>query len=162
MGTDLCPTEIPMEFWRGPRKKDITRRASRRGTFFLRPPVGVQRAPPHPDRVTYFTRLFLMFTCSGCIENDEYPFENAITRRSAKGAPQKFKDFLWGPRTCTGGVTASCKSRRAQRPRKLDEKLNRHGRSARRVAFLRPCRDFSQYRSPLDYVSAIPKILVFV
>ena len=21
LGTDLCPTEIPMEFWRGPRKK---------------------------------------------------------------------------------------------------------------------------------------------
>ena len=73
------------------------------------------------------------------------------------------------------GESPSCKSRRALgvpaesifggvslRPRKLDEKLNRHGRSARRVAFLRPCRDFSQYRSPLDYVSAIPKILVFV
>ena len=59
--------------------------------------------------------------------------------------------------TCKGGVTASCKSRRAQRPRKLDVTLSRHGRSARRVAFLRPRGVFSDFCSPLDYVSARTK-----
>ena len=95
------------------------------------------------------------------IENNAHSFKDGNTRRSAKGAPQKIStDFLRGPRTCTGGVTASCKSRRALRPRKLDVTLSRHGHRARRVAFLRPCRSFSEYRSPLDYVSAILKPLV--
>ncbi len=40
------------------------------------------------------------------------------------------------------------------RPRKPDETLSRHGRSARRVAFLSPRATFSQYCSPLDYLYA--------
>ena len=52
-----------------------------------------------------------------------------------------FRRWNYAPltQTCTAGVCArSCKSRRAPRPRKLDETLSRHGRSARRVAFLSP------------------------
>ena len=40
------------------------------------------------------------------------------------------------------------------RPRKLDETLSRHGRRARRVAFLSPRAMFSEYCSPLDYLYA--------
>ena len=57
--------------------------------------------------------------------------------------------------TCTAGVCArSCKSRREMRPRKLDETLSRHGRRARRVAFLSPRAMFGEYCSPLDYLYA--------
>ena len=57
--------------------------------------------------------------------------------------------------TCIAGVCArSCKLRREMRPRKLDETLSRHGRSARRVAFLAPRAMFGQYCSPLDYLYA--------
>ena len=57
--------------------------------------------------------------------------------------------------TCTAGICArSCKSRREMRPRKLDETLSRHGRSARRVAFLSPRAMFGKYCSPLDYLYA--------
>ena len=57
--------------------------------------------------------------------------------------------------TCTaGGCARSCKSRREMRPRKPDETLSRHGRRARRVAFLSPRATFSQYCSPLDYLYA--------
>ena len=57
--------------------------------------------------------------------------------------------------TCTAGVCArACKSRREMRPRKLDEALSRHGRRARRVAFLSPRAMFSEYCSPLDYLYA--------
>ena len=47
------------------RSKNATRLASRRVTFFLRPQVGVQEAPPHPDRAMLFIRLFLPFTYYG-------------------------------------------------------------------------------------------------
>ena len=58
---------------------------------------------------------------------------------------------LWGPRQkYFGGVSL--------RPRKLDENLTRHGRRARRVAFLRPRGVFGEYCSPLDYVSARIKV----
>ena len=40
------------------------------------------------------------------------------------------------------------------RPRKPDETLSRHGRCARRVAFLSPRAMFSLYCSPLDYLYA--------
>ena len=57
--------------------------------------------------------------------------------------------------TCTAGVYArSCKSRREMRPRKPDETLSRHGRRARRVAFLSPRAMFSLFCSPLDYLYA--------
>ena len=63
--------------------------------------------------------------------------------------------------TCTAGACAcSCKSRRAPRPRKPDETLNRHGRGARRVALLAPRGVFGKYRHPLGYVGAITKIYV--
>ena len=68
-----------------------------------------------------------------------------------------FRRWNYAPltQTCTAGVCArSCKSRRAPRPRKLDETLSRHGRSARRVAFLSPRATFSEYCSPLDYLYA--------
>ena len=61
--------------------------------------------------------------------------------------------------TCTAGVCArSCKSRREMRPRKLDETLSRHGRRARRVAFLSPRATFSLCCSPLDYLYARLKL----
>ena len=44
------------------------------------------------------------------------------------------------------------------RPRKLDETLSRHGRCARRVAFLSPRAMFSLYCSPLDYLYATLKL----
>ena len=44
------------------------------------------------------------------------------------------------------------------RPRKLDEALSRHGRRARRVAFLSPRAMFSEYCSPLDYLYARIKL----
>ena len=42
----------------------------------------------------------------------------------------------------------------------LDVQLSRHGRRCASAEFLRPCRDFSQYRSPLGYVSTILKTFV--
>ena len=42
----------------------------------------------------------------------------------------------------------------------LDIQLSRHGRKSASAEFLRPCRDFSQYRSPLNYISAILKTFV--
>ena len=57
--------------------------------------------------------------------------------------------------TCTaGGCARSCKSRREMRPRKPNETLSRHGRCARRVAFLSPRAMFGEYCSPLDYLYA--------
>ena len=44
------------------------------------------------------------------------------------------------------------------RPRKLDEALSRHGRRARRVAFLSPRAVFGQYCSPHDYLYARLKL----
>ena len=81
-------------------------------------------------------------------EKQTYNQRSLILRRSDAPLTQ----------TCKGGATASCKSRRAPRPRKLDETLSRHGRSARRVAFLRPRGFFSELCSLLDYVSACIKI----
>ena len=43
-------------------------------------------------------------------------------------------------------------------PRKLDEALSRHGRRARRVAFLSPRAVFGQYCSPHDYLYARLKL----
>ena len=68
-----------------------------------------------------------------------------------------FRRRFYAPltQTCTAGVCArSCKSRRASRPRKPDVTLSRHGRRARRVAFLSPRAMFGDYCSPLDYLYA--------
>ena len=59
------------------------------------------------------------------------------------------------PNLHSGRFTPALASRGAYlRPRKLDEKLSRHGLGARRVALLAPRATFSQYWYPLDYVSA--------
>ena len=71
--------------------------------------------------------------------------EDETTRRSAKLAQRAF-----APALASRGAYL--------RPRKLDEKLSRHGLGARRVALLAPRATFSLYWYPLDYVSARLKL----
>ena len=72
-------------------------------------------------------------------------FEDGLTRRSAKLAQRAF-----APALASRGAYL--------RPRKLDEKLSRHGLGARRVALLAPRATFSKCWYPLDYVSAKLKL----
>ena len=72
-------------------------------------------------------------------------FEDGLTRRSPKLAQRAF-----APALASRGAYL--------RPRKLDEKLSKHGLGARRVALLAPRATFDKYWYPLDYLYARLKL----
>ena len=112
--------------------------------------------------LTYFSKLRLSAaalsrTSSKYRRHSDGHYCDEQLDRASPGTTILFRRRSYAPltQTCTAGVCArSCKSRRAPRPRKLDEALSRHGRRARRVAFLSPRAMFSLYCSPLDYLYA--------
>ena len=75
-----------------------------------------------------------------------HSFEDGLTRRSAKLAQAV------QPPLASRGALSECRA--------LDVTLSRHGRKCASADFLRPCRDFSESRSPLGYASAILKTFV--
>ena len=88
---------------------------------------------------------------------DVNSFEGGTTRRSAKGSPAKNTKIFAG--TPSVHRRQSRRLNAAARPAtsQASVTLSRHGHGARRVAFLRPRGVFSDFCSPLDYVSARTK-----
>ena len=96
--------------------------------------------------------LYVSFS-ETCLNSHVHLFGDETTRRSAKLAQRAFAPAL-ASRGASGVPAESIFGGVKMRPRKLDEKLSRHGLGARRVALLAPRAMFGKYWYPLDYVSA--------